>query len=102
VASGPGAPEDRDRFAREAAGTIPGLRDGHITMSEPIRIDGSAGYETRIDATSGKANTPVSVVQWLRFGSGNSTLRIIASAPRDDWAKSFVRFRAVRDGIQPR
>ena len=73
VASAPGAPEDRDRFAREAAGTIPGLRDGHITMSEPIRIDGSPGYETRIDANSGKAATPVSVVQWLRFGSGNAT-----------------------------
>jgi hypothetical protein len=102
VASAPGAPEDRDRFAREAAGTIPGLRDGHITMSEPIRIDGSPGYETRIDANSGKASTPVSVVQWLRFGSGNTTMRIIASSPRDDWPKSFPRFRTVRDGIQPR
>ncbi len=37
-------------------------------MSEPIRIDGMPGYETRIDATSGKDNTPVTVVQWLRFG----------------------------------
>jgi hypothetical protein len=42
------------------------------------------------------------VVQWLRFGSGNATMRIIASSPRDDWPKSFPRFRAVRDGIQPR
>jgi hypothetical protein len=71
-------------------------------MSEPVRIDGSAGYETRIDATSGKDNTPVTVVQWLRFGSGSNTLRIIASAPRDDWSKAFPRFRTVRDGIQPR
>ena len=37
-------------------------------MSEPIRIDGMPGYETRIDAISGKDNTPVTVVQWLRFG----------------------------------
>jgi len=29
-------------------------------------------------------------------------MRIIASAPRDDWVKAFPRFRAVRDGIQPR
>jgi hypothetical protein len=29
-------------------------------------------------------------------------LRIIGSAPRDQWAKAFPRFRAVRDGIQPR
>jgi hypothetical protein len=102
VAAGPIAPEDRDRFAREAAGTIPGLRDGRITMSEPVRIDGSPGYETRIEATSGKPGTPVSVVQWLRFGATNSVMRIIGSAPRDQWESAFPRFRAVRDGIHPR
>jgi len=101
IGSTPAQPDDRGRFAQQAATTIPGVRDAHITMSEPIRIEGVAGYETRIDATSGKENTPVTVVQWLRFG-GQSTMRIIASAPRDDWAKAFPRFRAVRDGIQPR
>jgi hypothetical protein len=102
VASAPAQPEDRGRFAQQAAGQIPGLRDGRITMSEPLRINGSPGYETRVEATSGNANTPVTVVQWLRFGSGNQALRIIASTPRDDWSKAFPRFRAVRDGIQPR
>jgi hypothetical protein len=102
IASGPAQPEDRGRFAQQAAATIPGLRDARITMSEPLRIDGSPGYETRVDAVSGKANVPVSVVQWLRFGSASSTLRIIASAPRDQWPNAFPRFRAVRDGIQPR
>jgi hypothetical protein len=102
VASAPTLPEDRGRFAQQAAGQIPGLRDGRITMSEPLRIDGSPGYETRVEATSGKANIPVTVVQWLRFGSGNQALRIIASTPRDEWSKAFPRFRAVRDGIQPR
>jgi hypothetical protein len=82
IASAPTQPEDRGRFAQQAAGQIPGLRDGRITMSEPLRIDGAAGYETRVEATSGKANTPVSVVQWLRFGSGNQALRIIGSTPR--------------------
>ena len=102
VSSGPAQPEDRGRFAQQAAGQIPGLRDGRITMSEPLRIGGSPGYETRVDGSSGKANTPVTVVQWLRFGSGSNVLRIIASTPRDDWSKAFPRFRAVRDGIQPR
>jgi hypothetical protein len=102
VSSGPAQPEDRGRFAQQAAGQIPGLRDGRITMSEPLRIGGSPGYETRVEGTSGKANTPVTVVQWLRFGSGSNVLRIIASTPRDDWSKAFSRFRAVRDGIQPR
>jgi hypothetical protein len=101
VGSAPAQPEDRGRFAQQAATTIPGVREARITMSEPLRIDGTPGYETRIDAVSGKDNTPVTVVQWLRFGGQNS-LRIIGSAPRDEWAKAFPRFRAVRDGIQPR
>jgi hypothetical protein len=102
IASAPAQPSDRDRFAQQTAATIPGLREARITMSEPVRIDGSPGYETRLDAFSGKDKAPVTVVQWLRFGSAISTLRIIASAPREDWAKAFPRFRAVRDGIQPR
>lgn len=101
IRSTPAQPDDRGRFAQQAATTIPGVRDARITMSEPIRIDGMPGYETRIDATSGKDNTAVTVVQWLKFGGG-STLRIIGSAPRDQWPKAFPRFRAVRDGIQPR
>jgi hypothetical protein len=101
IGSTAASPDDRGRFAQQIAATIPGVRDGRITMSEPVRIDGQAGYETRIDAVSGKDNTPVTIVQWLRFGGGSS-LRIIGSSPRDDWAKAFPRFRAVRDGIQPR
>ena len=101
IASAPAEPGDRDRFAQETARTIPGVRDAHITMSEPLRIDGGPAYETRIDATSGKDNTAVTVVQWLKFG-GRTTLRIIGSAPRDVWPQAFTRFRAVRDGIQPR
>jgi hypothetical protein len=94
-------PDDRGRFAAQAATQIPGVRDARITMSEPIRIDGQPAYETRIDATSGKDNTQVTVVQWLKFGS-SSALRIIGSSPRDQWSSAFPRFRAVRDGIQPR
>jgi hypothetical protein len=101
IGSAPAQPGDRDRFAQQVATNIPGVRDARITMSEPIRIDGMPGYETRIDATSGKENTSVTVVQWLRFG-GQTTLRLIGSAPRDVWTQAFPRFRAVRDGIQPR
>ena len=101
IGSTAASPDDRGRFAQQIATTIPGVRDGRITMSEPVRIDGQPGYETRIDATSGKDNVPVTIVQWLRFG-GQTSLRIIGSSPRDDWSKAFPRFRAVRDGIQPR
>jgi hypothetical protein len=101
IASTPAQPEDRGRFAQQAATTIPGVRDARITMSEPQRIDGQPGYETRIEAVSGKDNTPVTIVQWLRFGS-QSAVRMIGSAPREEWTKAFPRFRAVRDGLQPR
>jgi ribosomal protein L10 len=101
MGSAPAQPDDRGRFAEQAATAIPGVRNARLTMSEPVRIDGMAGYETRIDATSGRGNTPVTVVQWLRFGGGQNALRIIGSAPREQWTKAFPRFRAVRDGIQP-
>ena len=99
MASAPTQPDDRGRYAQQAATSIPGVRDWRITMSEPVRIDGMPGYETRLDATSGKDNTPVTVVQWVRFG-GPTSLRIIGSAPRDQWSSAFPRFRAVRDGIE--
>lgn len=101
IGATPPEPDDRARFAQQAATNIPGVRDGHITMAEPIRIGGMPGYETRIDATSGKDNTPVTVVQWIRFG-GATSMRIVGSAPRDQWSAAFPRFRAVRDGIEPK
>jgi hypothetical protein len=101
MGSAPAQPDDRGRFAQQAATSIPGVRNWRITMSEPVRIDGMPGYETRLDATSGKDNTPVTVVQWVRFG-GPTSLRVIGSAPRDQWSSAFPRFRAVRDGIQQR
>ena len=73
IGTAPAQPEDRDRFAQETATAIPGVRGARITMSEPLRIDGMPGYETRINATSGKDNTPVTVVQWLKFGSPTVT-----------------------------
>jgi hypothetical protein len=102
IASVPDKPDDRARFAQQAAALIPGLREGRITVSEPIRIDGAPGYETRIDAVSGKDSTPVTVVQWLRFGSATTALRVIGSTPREQWSTAFPRFRSVRDGIQTR
>jgi hypothetical protein len=102
MGSAPAQPDDRGRFAQQAATSIPGVRNWRLTMSEPVRIDGMPGYETRLEATSGKDNTPVTVVQWLRFGGGPNSLRVIGSAPRDQWTSAFPRFRGVRDGIQQR
>ncbi|MBR1216774.1 hypothetical protein JQ557_02140 [Bradyrhizobium sp. U87765 SZCCT0131] len=102
MGSGPATPDDRGRFAQQIIAALPGLREARITSSEPLRIEGSPGYETRLEAVTGKDNTPVTVIQWLRFGGGNTTLRIVASAKRDEWPAAFPRFRAVRDGIGSR
>lgn len=101
IGSAPATPDDRGRFAQQAIASFPGIREARMTMSEPVRIDGAPGYETRIDAVSGKDNTKVTVVQWLLFSS-QSVLRIVGSSPRDQWETAFPRFRAVRDGIQQR
>ncbi|HVX78395.1 MAG TPA: hypothetical protein VHB49_19860 [Bradyrhizobium sp.] len=100
MAQTPATPGDRDRFAQEAIRSFPGVHESRLTMSEPLRINSTPGYETRMDAISGKDNTKVTVVQWLRFGNGSRVLRMVGSAPRDQWEKAFPRFRAVRDGIQ--
>lgn len=102
IGSVPEQADDRARFAQQAASSIPGLREARITSSEPLRIDSQPGYETRLEGISGKDNTPVTVVQWLRFGSSNVALRVIGSSPRDKWAEAFPRFRKVRDGLKPR
>ncbi|WP_426421838.1 hypothetical protein [Bradyrhizobium genosp. A] len=102
IGATPQQADDRARFAQEAALQIPGVRESRVTMSEPIRINGQPGFETRIDGVSGKDKTPVTVVQWIRFAPGGTSLRIIASAPRDQWSDAFTRFRTVRDGIQPK
>ncbi|AVT79214.1 hypothetical protein [Rhodopseudomonas palustris] len=102
IGSVPEKTDDRARFAQQAAEAIPGVRESKITMSEPIRIDGAPGFETRVTGVSGKDNTAVTVVQWLRFGSANVAMRVIGSSPKDQWETAFPRFRKVRDGLQPR
>jgi hypothetical protein len=104
ISLAPGAPgpnDDRGMISQQLAASIPGLRQARITNSESLRISGSPGYETRLDAVTGKDDIPVTVVQWLRFGGG-ATLRIVAGATRAAWPQAFPRFRAVRDGIEPK
>jgi hypothetical protein len=96
---GPAEPADRSRFARDLMASAP-VRDLSVQSAEPMRIGGIAGHEIRAQG-KGPAGDPVSMVQWLRFGSGGY-LRIIAVSPTEKWEQSFTRFRAVRDGIEAR
>ena len=102
VSIGRGAPEergDRGKFARELLTSAP-LRDLSVTLAEPMRIAGLPGFEIRAQAQE-PDGAPVSLVQWVRFGSGGF-LRIVGVGRKQDWDMLFTRFRAVRDGIETR
>ncbi|MDO9412771.1 MAG: hypothetical protein Q7T81_09395 [Pseudolabrys sp.] len=102
LAVGPGAPQEaseRGRFATEMLSTAP-LANLRVQLSEPQRISGGPGYEIRAQA-QGPRGDAVSLVQWVRFG-GSGFLRIIGVSAQNDWDAMFTRFRAVRDGVDPR
>lgn len=94
-------PEERDTFSRQALGGLTAYKEMRVTFAEPIRLGGQQGYEVRVDAKHAKTGTDVTIVQWMRFGTG-AVLRIIGVAPKSKWAEDFPRFRAVRDSIAPR
>jgi hypothetical protein len=96
---GPADSSDRDRFARDLVATTP-VRELSIKLAEPMRINNAAGHEIRAEGKD-PAGQPLSVVQWLRFGSGGY-LRIVGAGPSKEWDQMFGRFRAVRDGIDMR
>jgi hypothetical protein len=103
VSIGRGAPESidaRPRFTRDLLLRAP-LANLAVTSMESMRITGGAGFEVRASAT-GPDQTPLMLVQWIRFGGGNSYLRVIGVAAKDRWDQLFPRFRAVRDGIEVR
>jgi hypothetical protein len=101
ASSGGPDPRDRDQFARDAMTTMPPMKDLHITSAEPMRIGSQPGYEVRAQAKDAQSGADIEVVQWLRFGTG-AFMRILGFAPKDKWADAFTRFRAVRDGLEPR
>jgi hypothetical protein len=96
---GPDEPDDRSRFARDLMQSAP-VRDITLQSGEPMRIGGYPGYEIR---ATGKSLTgdAISLVQWLRFGGGGY-LQLVGMARVEAWQEAYPRFRAVRDGIEPR
>ena len=104
IAASPGGPadsRDRDQFARNAMSGLPPFKDLRIVSSEPMRIGGQPGHEVRAQAKDAQTGADIEIVQWLRFGTG-AYLRILGFAPKDKWTEMFTRFRAVRDGLEPR
>jgi hypothetical protein len=101
ASGGPQEPRERDQFARLALSGLPPLKEVRIASAEPMRIGGQPGYEVRAEGKSPQGDTDVSIVQWLRFGTG-AYLRILGITPKQHWTENFTRFRAVRDGLEPR
>ena len=104
VAVAPGGPAqagDRETFAREAFGGIPNLKDVHIVSAEPLRIGGLPGHQIMAQGKENASGVDVSIVQWLRFGTGGY-MHLIAVARTDVWTQAYARFRQVRDGIDLR
>lgn len=102
VAPGPPpAPNDRTAFAQRVLAGITGYRDIRITSAEAMRVGGMPGHELRAEGKHDKTGADVVLVQWLRFGPGGF-MRMIGISQKSDWPVAFTRFRAVRDGVEPR
>jgi hypothetical protein len=93
---GPSQPGDRALFAQDLLRSAP-VRDLAITSGESMRLNGAPGSELRATGKDA-SNAPITVVQWLRFGTGGF-MRIIGVSPTAEWDAMFPRFRALRDGI---
>lgn len=92
----PMSANDRGRFVNDLLVSLP-LRDVSVLLSEPQRIGGRPGYETRVKGV-GPAGNEVRLVQWVRF-NGGSFLRVVGVARPEQWDALFPRFRQVRDAI---
>lgn len=104
IAIAPGGPaqsSDRDAFARDLFATVPNLRDVRITASEPLRIGGQQGHQIFANGRDPAGASELTVVQWLRFGGGGY-MQMVGIARSDAWKDAYPRFRAVRDGVDPR
>lgn len=97
----PPQPADRASFAYRLFLGTRGIKDIRIVRSEPQRISGQQGHELMAEAKDATSGANLTLIQWLRFGSGGY-LYILGLAPSDTWAGAFARMRAVRDGIEPK
>lgn len=101
IAVVPGAPSTTDgriNYARLAFGSIGGIKDVQLTMSEPVRINDQEGFETVAHAKDASNGSDLMVVQWLRFGS-DASLQIVGISRAAIWDRELSRLRAIRDSI---
>jgi hypothetical protein len=108
VMIGQGGPEqatDRANFARNLFAGLGDVKDLHIIngSGDMLRLGGGTlvTHELQAEAKEAFSDTPVKLVQWVRFGSG-TFIRMLGIARADKWSVAYPHFRAVRDGVAPR
>jgi hypothetical protein len=104
VSVGPGGPEqpsDRANFSRQLFSGLSDFKDVRIVGSDILRLDNLQTYEIQAEAKDPKSDTPMKLVQWIRFGNG-AFIRFVGIARADVWGDAFPKFRAVRDGTKPK
>jgi hypothetical protein len=97
----PGEAADRNDVARQVFRGIPNLKNVRITGAEQLRIGGQQGHEIMATAKDPASGADLTLVQWLRFGTG-AYLHLVGMAPTGAWIPAYARFRSVRDGIESR
>jgi hypothetical protein len=98
VPGGPSAGQTKADFARFAFGTIGGIKDVQVTMSEPVRLDEQEGFETVAHAKDANSGADLMVVQWLRFGV-SQFLQVVGISRAPIWGRELARLRTLRDSI---
>ena len=98
VPNPPASNQERADLARFAFNSIAGIKDAHLTMSEPIRMDNRQGFETVAQAKDANTNVDVMVVQWLRF-EGSQFLQMVGISRADAWSTELPRLRTMRDSV---
>ena len=94
----PASNEERADLARYAFGSIAGIKDAHLTMSEPVRMNNKQGFETVAQAKDTNTNVDIMVVQWLRF-EGDRFLQMVGISRADVWSTELPRLRTMRDSV---
>jgi hypothetical protein len=98
---GPEQPSDRANFSRQLFSGLNDFKEVRIVGSDVLRLDNQQVYEIQAEAKDPKSDSPMKLVQWVRFGSG-AFVRFVGIARADTWGEAFPKFRAVRDGVKPR
>jgi hypothetical protein len=94
-------PNEREGFARRLLASTPGVKEIRVVRSEPLRIGGQPGHQLIAEARDDPSTTPVTMVQWLRFGPGRF-MHIFGLARTEVWQSVFMRMRTLCDGIEPK